>query len=104
MGWGICEKLSHTTNYQGGRECLKSPAGGEMRERGDLGSYNTGDSCAPLTFLKRGSVKTFLKRRVKKGCVLDKISGLCGQTHFANTKGQQFTFLKVPIQRTTDAT
>ena len=57
IGWGICEKLSHTTNYQGGRECLKSPAGGEMRERGDLGSYNTGDSCAPLTSLKRGSVK-----------------------------------------------
>ena len=57
MGWGICEKLSHKTNYQGGRECLKSPAGGETEERWDLGSYYTGDSYAPLTFLKRGSAK-----------------------------------------------
>ena len=29
---------------------------------------------------------------MKKGYVLDKISGLCVQTHFASTKGQQFTF------------
>ena len=29
---------------------------------------------------------------MKKGCFPDKISGLCVQTHFANAKGQQFTF------------
>ena len=72
---------------------LKKSSRGCHEGKGDLGSYNTGDSCAPLTSLKRGSVKkTLLKRRVKKGCVPDKISGLCAQTHFANAKGQQFTF------------
>ena len=53
-----------------------------------------------LDFSEKGQRKRCsLKRRVKKGCFPDKISGLCVQTHFANTKGQQFTFLKVAIQR-----